>query len=58
MDRITPVRIVEILKRHNETISLEEARLIIDFMRLLARIEIEKIINYEDSGPLCKSEHR
>ena len=47
-----------ILKKYNETVTLDEARLIIEFMGMLANIEIEKIMNYEDSGSLCEGQHR
>lgn len=58
MEKVTPERIVNILKKYNETVTLDEARLIIEFMRMLANIEVEKIMNYEDSGSLCEGEHR
>lgn len=57
MEKVTPERIVSILKKYNETVTLDEAKLIIEFMRMLANIEIEKIMNHEDSGPLCEGEH-
>lgn len=35
MERVTLERIVTILKKHNETVTLDEAKLIIEFMRML-----------------------
>lgn len=42
MGQIEPEMVVEILKKHNVHISIEEARIILDFMYKLARIALTK----------------
>jgi len=42
MGQIKPEMVVEILKKHNVHISIEEARKILDFMYKLARIALTK----------------
>ena len=57
MDRVTPEWVMSELRKHNEIVTREQAQQIIEFLRRLATIEIDKILNYEDSGPVCKSKH-
>lgn len=41
---ITPERVVKILKEHGTEVTLEEARIILDFMRKLARITVNQYL--------------
>lgn len=43
MESVKPEQVIEILKRHNVHISLEQARLILEFMIKFAHIAITKI---------------
>lgn len=58
MQRITPERVITILKTYGQDVTPEEARWIIEFMRLLADIEIQKILNYEDSRFVREGKYR
>ena len=43
MASVKPEQVIEILKRHNVYISLEQARLILDFMFKFANIAVTNI---------------
>ncbi len=43
MASVKPEQVIEILKQHNVHISLEQARLILDFMFKFANIALAKI---------------
>lgn len=43
MEGVKPEKIIEILQRHNVHISLEQARLILDFMFKFANIALTNI---------------
>lgn len=43
MENVRPEKVIEILRTHDVHISLEQARLILDFMIKFARIAITKI---------------
>lgn len=43
MENVRPEKIIEILKMHNVHISLEQARLMLDFMVKFAHIALTKI---------------
>jgi hypothetical protein len=43
METVNPEKVIEILKKHNVHISLEQAQLILEFMIKFARIAITKI---------------
>jgi len=42
---VTPERAVEILKKHNVIITLEQAQKIIEFMERFAKLAIEQYVN-------------
>ena len=42
MERVKPETVIEILKKHNVHISLEQAKLILGFMYKLARLALTK----------------
>ena len=42
MERMKPETVIEILKKHNVHISVEEAKLILDFMYKLVRLALTK----------------
>jgi hypothetical protein len=57
MDRISPERVVEILKAHGTLVTLEEAKIILDFMYNFAEISLSQTLAYENSRSIHPGEH-
>lgn len=57
MDRILSERVVEILKAHGTMVTLEEAKIILDFMYNFAEISLSQTLAYENSGCIHPGEH-
>lgn len=55
--KVTPEIVVEILKKHDSVISVNDARLILDFLYSLAKLALQQEVTDEESRSICESEH-
>lgn len=49
MEKMRPETAVKILRKHGIEVTVEEARLIVDFIYMLAEIAVAQCLRYEDS---------
>lgn len=57
MDRISPERVVELLKEHGTLVTLDEAKIILEFMYTFAEISLSQTLTYENSRSIHPGEH-
>jgi hypothetical protein len=55
--KVTPEIVVEILKKHDSVISVNDAGLILDFMYSLAKLALQQQVTNEKSRSICESKH-
>ena len=48
METMTPEKVITILKKHGTIVTLDEAKLIIEFLKKLAEISIKTCLNEEN----------
>lgn len=49
-DRVTPEKLIKILKKHGEEISLEESKKVLDLMHFFANLAVNQIIKSDGSS--------
>jgi hypothetical protein len=57
MDRMSPERVVEVLKEHGTVVTVEEAKIILEFMINLAQLNLSQTLEYENRRPVHPGEH-
>ena len=55
--RLTPKKVVEILKKHGTVINAKEAELVLDFLYSLGKLALQQQIRHEESRSIFKSKY-
>ena len=58
MEKMQPEEAVEILYIHGTEITIEQAKKILEFLRMLAKIAVDQYLRNENSGLIYQGEYR